>query len=373
VGDAFLADFNSAVNAVRCAISIQKHLHDYNLDFTRSRGKNRQVRIGIHIGDVVMTNNDIFGDGVNIAARLQPIAEPGGICVSQDVYNHIKNQIEFHATSLGPHELKNIAQKIEIYKIVTEVMGGGIPSIHRPISGPVLGAHPTEPHRPLGPRFSIALVLVAILLGALAAFAWYTFAPKPVVFKSRYGFNAFFMSRQEEMHIDPCSSPGNQIERIKRGGLLVYHYDTGTAGCGVTFYPVNEPFAGGKYAVVEGCDLVQLHASAPQGLPFQIAINEAGVGAPGALSYPGVNGADGEQYLSPVITGSGRWQIYQIKLSDFTLSNVWGNQNGNKTLDLKGVDSLELNLPGNQGKGDFSIMSIVFMKSVHPDVVHIKR
>ncbi len=116
VGDSFMADFSSAVNAVRCAVAIQKRFLVHN----RATGEGRQIRIGIHIGDVVLRDNDIYGDGVNIAARLQPIAEPGGICISADVYHHIKNKIEYKAVSLGARELKNISQKIEVYKIVLD-------------------------------------------------------------------------------------------------------------------------------------------------------------------------------------------------------------------------------------------------------------
>ena len=171
------------------------------------------------------------------------------------------------------------------------------------------------------------------------------------------------MSRQSDEHIVPCSKPGNEIERDPKNGWLNFHYYTSdTDGSGVTFYPINGPFADDKYAIVEGCDMVQLHAVAPAGLRFQVSINEAGVGAPGSASYPGVNGADGEQYQSPVITGCGKWKVYQIKLSEFIPSTVWGNQNGNKVLDLKAIDSLELDIPANQGAGDFLIMSIVFGK-----------
>lgn len=152
VGDAFLADFNSAVNAVRCAVSIQKRFHEHNA----KTGDNRNVRIGIHIGDVVISNNDIFGDGVNIAARLQPIAEPGGICISQDVYNHIKNKVEFHVVSLGPRELKNISQKVEIYKIVTEVMGA---------SG--------QPGNQSGKKFPFLPVVLALVVIAVLGGIWF--------------------------------------------------------------------------------------------------------------------------------------------------------------------------------------------------------
>ena len=118
VGDAFLADFSSAVNAVQCAISIQRRFIEYN----KSTGVKRQLRIGIHIGDVVISNNDIFGDGVNIASRLQAIAEPGGICISEDVYHHIKNMIEYQVVFQGSKDLKNLSRKVETYRIVPDVV-----------------------------------------------------------------------------------------------------------------------------------------------------------------------------------------------------------------------------------------------------------
>ncbi len=117
VGDAFLADFSSAVNAVRCAVTIQRRLHEH--DFTAKEP--RQVRIGIHVGDVVIADNDIFGDGVNIAARLQAIADPGTICVSEDVYHNIKSLKEFKTVYMGPKELKNVSHKVDVYKIVPDL------------------------------------------------------------------------------------------------------------------------------------------------------------------------------------------------------------------------------------------------------------
>jgi class 3 adenylate cyclase len=116
VGDSFMADFSSAVNAVRCAVAIQKRFLIHN----RATGEGRQIRIGIHVGDVVLRDNDIYGDGVNIAARLQPLADPGGICISADVFHHLNNKTEFKVVSLGAKELKNISQKVEVYRIVME-------------------------------------------------------------------------------------------------------------------------------------------------------------------------------------------------------------------------------------------------------------
>jgi class 3 adenylate cyclase len=375
VGDAFLADFGSAVNAVRCAVSIQKHLHDYNQGFSFSSGQKHQVRIGIHIGDVVMSDNDIFGEGVNIAARLQPIAEPGGICISQDVYNHIKNQVEFHATALGPHELKNIAQKIEIYKIVMEVMGGGVHTVSHSDPHPVLGVH-KEPKSPSGSRLSVAWILVWFLLAALATLGgifWFNEANKPVAYQARPGFRPLYVPSRPPTRIDANQNPGNQITAMKKHYPIFFHYDTGTSGSGVTIYPNNPPFVADKYLDAEDCDTLEIFASAPSGFQFQVALNEAGVGSPGAASYPGVNGADGEQYRSPMITGTGNWQNYQIKLADFTLSSNWGNQSGNKVLNLTAIESAQFDFPPNQGPGNFNITSVVFTKFYHSSVIPVRR
>ncbi len=113
VGDAFLADFPSAVNAVKCAVTIQRRLQEYN----QTKSETRQVRIGIHIGDVVTADNDIFGDAVNIASRLQAIAHPGGVCISEDVHHQIKYMKEYDPIPLGPQVLKNVSHKVEAYEI----------------------------------------------------------------------------------------------------------------------------------------------------------------------------------------------------------------------------------------------------------------
>lgn len=115
-GDGLLAEFHSAVSAVKCAIAIQKHMRQCNLKL----GEQEQfdVRIGVHLGDVVVSNNDIFGDGVNVASRIEPLALPGGICISQDVYNQVQNQVEMEIVSLGPRQLKNINRQVEIYRVL---------------------------------------------------------------------------------------------------------------------------------------------------------------------------------------------------------------------------------------------------------------
>ena len=116
--DGYLMKFSSAVDAVRCGKDIQKEISIYNKEINEN--ENILLRIGIHLGDVVLTENDIFGDGVNIASRLEPLADPGGICISQTVYDQIKNKVEIQTLDLGPADLKNIDSKINIYKVLLE-------------------------------------------------------------------------------------------------------------------------------------------------------------------------------------------------------------------------------------------------------------
>jgi Tol biopolymer transport system component/class 3 adenylate cyclase len=116
IGDAFLVSFTTVANAVRCAIDIQECFGKYN----ESAADKEKIllRIGIHMGDIVVKDNDVFGDGVNIASRIEPLAEPGGICISQEVYNLVRHKLDLQVVSLGPKELKNIKSKIEIYEIL---------------------------------------------------------------------------------------------------------------------------------------------------------------------------------------------------------------------------------------------------------------
>lgn len=118
VGDAFLVDFSSAVNAVQCALTIQEDCRFYNKG--KPEETNILIRIGIHIGDVVLLENDIMGDAVNIASRIEPFADPGGICISRDVYNQIQGKLQVQTICLGAKELKNIKERVEIYKILVD-------------------------------------------------------------------------------------------------------------------------------------------------------------------------------------------------------------------------------------------------------------
>jgi adenylate cyclase len=116
IGDAFLVEFSSALAATACAIEIQKTL--FERAESRPGGHAVQLRIGLHVGDVIYKENDVFGDGINIAARIEPLAEPGGICISEDVARQIQNKIDYSLVRLGTGELKNINLTVDIYRVI---------------------------------------------------------------------------------------------------------------------------------------------------------------------------------------------------------------------------------------------------------------
>ena len=125
IGDAFLVEFQSALEAAQCAIEIQRALAKRNADVPPDR--RIEVKIGIHIGDVVHRRGDVYGDGVNIASRIEPLAGAGGICVSMDVERQIRNAVETRFEKLAPTELKNISVPMDLFRIVLpwEVPAGG--------------------------------------------------------------------------------------------------------------------------------------------------------------------------------------------------------------------------------------------------------
>jgi transcriptional regulator GlxA family with amidase domain len=116
IGDGFLIEFASAVAAVNCAVELQEALARRNLGVPVDR--QLRVRIGIHLGDVLRRGDDIVGDGVNIAARIEPLADPGGIAITQQVFDQVYNRIPEILVSIGKVKLKNIQRPVEVYRIV---------------------------------------------------------------------------------------------------------------------------------------------------------------------------------------------------------------------------------------------------------------
>ena len=116
IGDGFFSQFDSVLVALNCGIKIQETLIEFNA--TRKVSQKINVRIGIHLGDVEIKDNDAYGDGVNIASRIEPFADPGGICITEDVYHQVMNKTDLNFRPLGKKKLKNISYSPEVYKVI---------------------------------------------------------------------------------------------------------------------------------------------------------------------------------------------------------------------------------------------------------------
>ncbi len=168
-GDGLLLYFSSAVQAVACALAMQRSFAE--LAKNRPATESLTHRVGIHLGDVFVNEQDVMGDGVNIAARLQAEAEPGGICISQTVYDVVRNKLALQVTRLGPRELKNISQAIPIYRLLLEAAVIG----SRPPVPPAPEDYPEERASAFGLTTGQQLAVLAVLLllaGFFSQRAW---------------------------------------------------------------------------------------------------------------------------------------------------------------------------------------------------------
>jgi adenylate cyclase len=126
-GDGLLAEFQSVVDAMRCAVGVQRGMAERNAAIPPE--KRIEFRVGINLGDVIVEEHDIFGDGVNVAARLEALAEPGGVLVSNTVHEHVRDRLPFAFEDLGEQQVKNIARPVRVYR-VSDIGGGHqIPSV----------------------------------------------------------------------------------------------------------------------------------------------------------------------------------------------------------------------------------------------------
>jgi TolB-like protein len=114
-GDGLLAEFKSVVDAIRCAVDVQRGMAERNSDVPPD--KRIEFRIGINVGDIIEDNGDIFGDGVNVAARLETIAEPGGICVSDDAHRQVRDKLDIVFDDAGEQNLKNIGRPVRVFRV----------------------------------------------------------------------------------------------------------------------------------------------------------------------------------------------------------------------------------------------------------------
>src|SRR3954453_13610224 len=164
-GDGMLVEFPSVVDAVRCAVEIQRAMADRNTDTPEDQRIN--FRIGINLGDVIADGDDIYGDGVNIAARLEALAEPGGICISRVVWDQIRDKLRYAFEDLGEQNVKNIARPVSAYALGADAIASTSLVAARPQVQP--GATRRDTSRPL---VIAASVFAAIGIAAGAWWAW---------------------------------------------------------------------------------------------------------------------------------------------------------------------------------------------------------
>ena len=160
-GDGSIIEFRSVVDAVNLAIEVQRAMVERNAEVAPD--KRIEFRIGIHLGDVVEeSDGDLMGDGVNIAARLEGVCEPGGVCLSEDAYRQVKGRLDLAVMDLGQTQLKNIAEPIRVYSLRV-----GVPAQAKPATA----AKPTPPKR--GSALALLAAGYALLLVLVAGGAWY--------------------------------------------------------------------------------------------------------------------------------------------------------------------------------------------------------
>ena len=166
-GDGILIEFRSVVDAVRCAIEVQNGMVERNAGLPPER--RIEFRCGIHLGDVVEeSDGDLMGDGVNIAARLEGIAKPGAICVSEDAYRQVKSRLDLAVSDLGATQLKNIAEPVRVYSLQV-----GVPAQVKPATEAKSSeeAKRQQPRKPLTPALLVASAAALFIL--VVAGAWY--------------------------------------------------------------------------------------------------------------------------------------------------------------------------------------------------------
>jgi adenylate cyclase len=141
------------VDAVRCAAEIQRAMVDRDTDMAEDR--RIKFRIGVNLGDIIVEDNDIYGDGVNVAARLESLAEPGGICISRTVRDQIRDKLPYAFEDLGEQSVKNIARPVRVYALRSEAVAA--------LPAPIAPATPPIPQPAGAPRLSIVVLPFANL------------------------------------------------------------------------------------------------------------------------------------------------------------------------------------------------------------------
>src|SRR5947208_2685230 len=160
-GDGLLVEFSSVVDAVRCAVEIQRGMVDRNAEI--SEHKRITFRIGVNLGDVIIDGDDIYGDGVNIAARLEALAEPGGICISRVVRDQIRDKLPYPFEDMGEQSVKNIARSVRVFALRPEAVA----------ELPATSVSVLAPRRPrIAPVAKATAGVMALVIAAIAWWVW---------------------------------------------------------------------------------------------------------------------------------------------------------------------------------------------------------
>jgi TolB-like protein/class 3 adenylate cyclase len=162
MGDGLLAEFGSVVDAVECAVTLQRGMTERNA--SAPEDKRIEVRIGVNLGEVIVEGDDRYGEGVNVAARLQQLADPGGICVSGKVSKEVEKKLAFGFEPMGEQKVKNIAEPVPVYRVLV----GGATARRRAVRGRHARAHVWA---------TLATVTVALILAGISA--WYFYLREP--------------------------------------------------------------------------------------------------------------------------------------------------------------------------------------------------
>lgn len=210
-GDAVLVEFTSAVEAVRCAISIQEDLAVRNAEVPEDR--QMWFRIGINVGDVMVEDDDLFGDGVNVAARLEGIAEKGGICISGTTFEQVKNKMSIGFEDIGAQQVKNIPHPVPAYRIVP-----GQVSVAADRGGPSAGARaPAGASRSRTTLWAgLAVLVVAVTAGALA---WNIWSARPEKTLSAHPFDGHWRVTVDSLTGCRNNDPKSYVIRIRDGKI----------------------------------------------------------------------------------------------------------------------------------------------------------
>jgi len=189
-GDSLLAEFASVVDAVRCAVKIQDALKRENAGFSDDRKV--VFRIGINLGDVIEKDGDLLGDGVNIAARVEALADGGGICITRSAYDQVKKKLNLVYEYQGEHQVKNIAEPVRVYKVLTAPEHGG-QLIEKPKTPKLQSKMPS-------------IAIFAILALVVAAAIWHFYPRPPDIEPASVGKKAFPLPDKPSIAVLPFNN-----------------------------------------------------------------------------------------------------------------------------------------------------------------------